>query len=396
MKKFFTTIAKIFLVTGAIFFIYLTYLYVQEPLVVSRLGGVLIGKKPGIPERINSGNGFVLNHNQESLTISPEVLSQAIAYADDNKSHALLIFHEGKIQLEHYFMGFSEKTQTQTASMHKTVLAILIGIAIDQGYIKEVDEKAFNYISEWTDDDRNKITIKQMLQQSSGIDYPSFSINPLTEWNQLVVGDHIEEVTLNHLQKKKPNSEFAYNGINPQALGILLQRATGQKYSTYLADNLWKALAGDDAFVILDSEKNKMPRMFCCLDATAKDWLRIGLLILNKGKIGNQRVVSEQWIDAMITPSDLNPNYGYLTWLGREHQENRMYNEKSSSTAYHSEPFIDKDIIYLDGFGGQRVYIVPSKNLVIVRTGSIRMSWDDSRLPNLISKGISGDVKKTN
>ncbi|GIT34779.1 MAG: hypothetical protein Ct9H300mP4_10980 [Gammaproteobacteria bacterium] len=65
----------------------------------------------------------------------------------------------------------------------------------------------------------------------------------------------------------------------------------------------------------------------------------------------DQRVVSEQWIDAMISPSDLNPNYGYLTWLGREHQENRMYNEKSSSTAYHSEPFIDKDIIYLDGFG---------------------------------------------
>ena len=396
MKKFFTTIAKIFLVTGAIFFIYLTYLYVQEPLVVSRLGGVLIGKKPGIPERVISGNGIALKYSEESLSINPEVLSQAIAYADENKSHALLIFHEGKMQLEHYFDGYSEITQTQTASMHKTVLAILIGIAIDQGYIKTVDEKAFNYIIEWSGDGRNQITIKQMLQQSSGIDYPTFSINPLTEWNQLVVGDNIEEVTLNQLQTKKPNSEFAYNGINPQALGILLQRATGQKYSTYLANNLWKELAEDDAFVILDSEKNRMPRMFCCLDATARDWLRIGLLILNKGKIDGQRVVSEQWIDAMITPSALNPNYGYLTWLGGEHQENRMYNEKSSSTAYHSEPFIDKDIIYLDGFGGQRVYIIPSKNLVIVRTGSTRMGWDDSRLPNLISTGIIEDVKKTN
>ena len=396
MKKILKTILTIFLLMVVIILIYLSYLYIQEPLVMSRLGGVLIGKKPGIPERVISGNGIALKHSEESLTINPEVLSQAIAYGDENKSHALLILHKGNMQLEHYFEGYSEKTQTQTASMHKTVLAILIGIAIDQGYIKEVNEKAFNYISEWSDDDRNKIAIKQMLQQSSGIDYPSFSINPLTEWNQLVVGDHIEEVTLNHLQKKKPNSEFAYNGINPQALGILLQRATGQKYATYLEENLWKPLAEDDAFVILDSEKNKMPRMFCCLDATAKDWLRIGLLILNKGKIGDQRVVSEQWIDAMTTPSDLNPNYGYLTWLGREHQENRMYNEKSSSTAYHSEPFIDKDIIYLDGFGGQRVYIVPSKNLVIVRTGSIRMSWDDSRLPNLISKGISEDVKKTN
>ena len=396
MKKLFKTIAKLSLIGVVMVIIYLAYLYTQEPLVMSRLGGVLIGNKPGIPERVISGNGFVLNHNQEALTINPEALLQAITYADENKSHALLIFREGNMQLEHYVKGYSEKTQSPTASMHKTVLAILIGIAIDQGYIKDVDEKAFNYIKEWSDDNRNEITIKQMLQQSSGIDYPSFSLNPLTEWNQLVVGDHIEEVTLNQRHKKEPDSEFAYNGINPQALGILLQRATGQKYSTYLADNLWKPLAGDDAYVILDSEKNRTPRMFCCLDATARDWLRIGLLILNKGKIGNQRVVSEQWIDAMITPSDLNPNYGYLTWLGAEHQENRIYNKKSSATAYHSEPFIDKDIIYLDGFGGQRVYIIPSKNLVIVRTGSIRMSWDDSRLPNLISKGIIEDLKKTN
>ena len=396
MKKLFKKIAQIVLFMVAIAIIYLSYLYIQEPLVMSRLGGVLIGNKPGIPERVNSGNGFVLNHNQEALKINPEILSQAIAYADENSSHALLIFHEGHMQLEHYFEGYSGKTQSQTASMHKTVLAILIGIAIDQGHIKNVDEKASNYINEWSDDDRNKITIKQMLQQSSGIGYPTFSINPLTEWNQLVVGDHIEEVVLNQLQEKKPNTEFAYNGINPQALGILLQRATGQRYSTYLADNLWKSLAGDDAYVILDSETNRMPRMFCCLDATARDWLRIGLLILNKGKIGNKRVVSEKWIDAMITSSDLNPNYGYLTWLGREHQENRIYNEKSSATAHHSEPFIDKDIIYLDGFGGQRAYIIPSKNLVIVRTGSIRMNWDDSRLPNLISKGINEDVGNSN
>jgi CubicO group peptidase (beta-lactamase class C family) len=389
MRKLTKTIAKLFLLVVAAVVIYLAYLYAQEPIVISRLGGVLIGKKPGITERVVSGNGSVLNDNQEGPTIDTNALTQAIDYSDQNASHALLVFHEGKMQLEHYFSGYSENTLSSTASMHKTVLALLIGIAIDQGYIKSVDEKASTYINEWSEDNRNKITIKQMLQQSSGIGYPTFSPNPLAEWNQLVVGDHIEEVTLDQVPEEEPNSEFAYNGVNPQALGILLQRATGQRYSTYLSDNLWKPLAGDDAFVILDSDKNRMPRMFCCLDATARDWLRIGLLILNKGKIGNQRVVSEHWIDEMTAPSDLNPNYGYLTWLGGEHQENRMYNKKSSATAYHSEPFLDKDIIYLDGFGGQRAYIIPSKNLVIVRTGSIKMNWDDSRLPNLISKGIN-------
>ena len=93
----------------------------------------------------------------------------------------------------------------------------------------------------------------------------------------------------------------------------------------------------------------------------------------------------------MTIPSETNPNYGYLTWLGTEHQENRIYNPKSTATGFHSEPFDDRDIIYLDGFGGQRVYIIPSKELVIVRTGSTQMEWDDSVLPNILSRGIKKD-----
>jgi len=135
MKKLTKTLAKLFLLVVAAVVIYLAYLYVQEPIVVSRLGGVLIGNKPGITERVISGNGFVLNDNQEGPTIDPNALTQAIDYSDHNESHALLVFHEGKMQLEHYFSGYSEQTFSSTASMHKTVLALLIGIAIDQGYI---------------------------------------------------------------------------------------------------------------------------------------------------------------------------------------------------------------------------------------------------------------------
>jgi len=193
---------------------------------------------------------------------------------------------------------------------------------------------------------------------------------------------------LNQAAEKQPGTEFAYNGINPQNLGLLLQRATGQRYSSYLSENLWQYIAEEDSYVILDSEINKMPRMFCCLDAIAKDWLRVGILILNKGILNEKRIVSESWIEQMTSSSKLNPNYGYLTWLGMEHQERRIYNIKSTATGFHSEPYIDKDVIYFDGFGGQRVYIIPSQELVIVRTGAIKMDWDDAKLPNIISQGI--------
>ena len=204
----------------------------------------------------------------------------------------------------------------------------------------------------------------------------------------MAVGDDVMKITLNQMYEKDPDTEFAYNGINPQNLGLLLQRATGQRYSSYLSENFWQHLAEKDSYVILDSDQNKMPRMFCCLDAIAKDWLRVGVLILNKGILNQKRIVSESWIEQMTSSSKLNPNYGYLTWLGMEHQERRIYNNKSTATGFHSEPYIDEDVIYFDGFGGQRVYIIPSRELVIVRTGAIKMDWDDAKLPNIISKGI--------
>ena len=389
MKKVFKFIFSLALVLMTCLGFYIGYLYIQNPLVVTRLGGVIMGKNPGIPEKIISGKGIPIGTILEESLISQDALNKSINFAKENDSHALLVFHQDNLELEHYFEGYSKNHNSSTASMHKTVLAILIGIAIDQGYIKDVDVFASTYITEWANDDRKNITIRQMLQQVSGIDFPTFSFHPLSDWNQLVVGDQITQSTITQMSVQLPDREFAYNGVNPQILGLLLERSTGLRYSKYLSENLWGKIAEDDAFIFLDSEVTKMPRIFCCLDATARDRLRVGLLILNKGTVNNQRIVSNKWIDQMTTPSTLNPNYGYLTWLGTDHKERRVYNRKSSATAFHKEPFIDNDVIYLDGFGGQRVYIVPSKKLVIVRTGAIQMEWDDSFLVNTISEGIN-------
>ena len=385
--KILKILTKLFLTFILLLSIYVAYLYIQNPVVVSRLGSVIMGNNPGIAESVESNNAFPIK-KATVKSISDESIQSAIEYSQATRSHALLIYHKKALVLEHYFPGYSKQHLTSTASMHKSVLALLIGIAIDQGFIKSVDQPASDFLREWASDQRNKITIRQMLQQSSGIDYPEFSFHPLGEWNEMVVGDNVLKITLNQAAEKQPGTEFAYNGINPQNLGLLLQRATGQRYSSYLSENLWQYIAEEDSYVILDSEINKMPRMFCCLDAIAKDWLRVGILILNKGILNEKRIVSESWVEQMTSSSQLNPNYGYLTWLGMEHQERRIYNIKSTATGFHSEPYIDKDVIYFDGFGGQRVYIIPSQELVIVRTGAIKMDWDDAKLPNIISQGI--------
>jgi CubicO group peptidase (beta-lactamase class C family) len=88
------------------------------------------------------------------------------------------------------------------------------------------------------------------------------------------------------------------------------------------------------------------------------------------------------------TPGEIQPNYGFLTWLGSEWSEQRYYNRKTGTSVPHSEPFAAPDVIYFDGMGGQRVYVIPSASMVIVRTGAIAMDWDDSALPNLLINGI--------
>lgn len=367
--------------------LYIGYLYIQNPTVVTRIASMMMGEATGELEIVKANEAFALKIGS-SKNISEESLDAAIQFSKEMGSHALLIYQGGEVILEKYFDGFDAQTISDTQSMHKTVLAMLVGIALDEGVIKSIDEPASNYLDEWKNDSRKLITIKHLLQQSSGLDYPGFSYHPLSDFNKLMLGEDVTKMTLQQKVYRKPNEVFEYNGVNPQNLGLLLQRAYGKRYADLLSEKLWQKIAEDDATVILDSEKYKMPRTYCCLNATARDWLRIGILILNEGKLGQKQIVPKSWIRNMKIPAETNANYGYLTWLGTEHQENRIYNPKSSATGFHSEPFDDRDIVYLDGFGGQRVYIIPSKELVLVRTGATQMSWDDSVLPNIMSRAL--------
>jgi CubicO group peptidase (beta-lactamase class C family) len=360
-------------------------LYVIDPVLTTRL----LTLNQGPEALVRGGEALTIRTIEpDSQTIDQAALNEAISYGAETKSHALIVYRGNGIELEHYYPGFDAATITPTQSMHKSVLAMLTGIAIDQGHIPSADTPAAKFLTEWADDARNKITIRQMLQQVSGIDFDSFSPNITNDFFQLMLGDNIKPVALKTGILFAPDTEFDYNSINPEALGILIERATGQPYADYLSAALWQHVGAPDAAVILDSEENHMARTFCCLQATARSWLHLGLLHLQQGKLGNTQVVPAKWIKLIQTPGAIQPNYGYLTWLGTEWSEHRSYNRKTTTNVLHSEPFIAPDVIFFDGMGGQRVYIIPSAEMVIVRTGAISMGWDDSVLPNLLVRGI--------
>jgi CubicO group peptidase (beta-lactamase class C family) len=311
-------------------------------------------------------------------------LTQAVDYATQMQSVALLIYKDGALVYEKYWPGFSADTRTNPNSMHKAVLALLVGAAIDDGYIDSPDAPASRWIEEWRGDARSAITVRELLQMSSGLEIPIFGT-----WKsaRILFGSNLERGVLELTAAKPHGSNFEYNNASTQVLVTVLERATGKRYAEYLSSRLWQRLGAADASLWMDRAGGQ-PRGFCCLFATARDWLRVGRLILEGGRVNGESLVSESWVKQMLTPSAQNRQFGLNLWLGSpEDTTERVYNPYTIK-AFHSEPFAAADIAYIDGFGGQRVYIVPSRNLVIVRTGVSSTDWDDARLPNAVIRAL--------
>jgi hypothetical protein len=301
-------------------------------------------------------------------SIDAAALDAALSYATQTQSLALLVWHGGALQLEQYWGGQDVNSTTDSGALHTTLLALLYGAAIEDGVIHSLDEPVATYLPEWRADAHARIRVRDLLQMSSGLEHWQASRNPWNRARRLLFGGHITPLVLGAPVRAEPGTQFEFNNADAELLGIALQRAAGKRYARYLSERLWSRLGTRPAAVWLDSAGG-MARTFCCLQASARDWLAVGLLILNQGRVGSEQVVPAAWIAEMLQPSTANPHFGLETWLG-------------------DARFLAPDVAILDG-GGQRVYIVPSRQLVIVRVGARRADWDEARLPNAILRGVS-------
>ncbi len=381
-------IGKAFLALLVLLLIVVLVYYARDPAVFRRM---LAGPGMGVVTETfkNTPQEAVPGTERDDIatgpadTIEPAALAAAEAYATKTNSVSLLVYHRGALRYEKYWPGFDRETITDPFSAHKTIMGLLMGAAIADGVIKSLDEPAATYLPEWANDARSKIRIRDLMQMSSGLETPPFGT-----WTGLrvTVGSELEETVLALQAVKPPGTDFQYSNANSQLLGIILQRAAGKRYAQYLSERLWSRLGTPTAHVWLDHEGG-MARTFCCLYTNARSWLKVGRFILDQGRVGTDQVVPAEWIAAMTTPAPTNPNYGLQIWLGSPPGKERKYNDKSVK-AFHSEPFVAKDMIFVDGFGGQRVYMVPSEQLIIVRTGEALLDWDDAIIPNAILRGI--------
>lgn len=325
-------------------------------------------------------------------TIDEAALRAAELYAERFDSFALIVVHRGRVQAEWYRPGWSPQQLTQSQSMHKTVAALMLGAAIEDGYVGSVDDPIGNYLPEWAADSRGRISIRNLLNMSSGLGRYEFSMNPFAGKSafRFLFSAERDAVVLDTPLEWPPGSRFDYNDVNAQLVGMIVERASARRYSEYLSERLWQPIGAAAAMVWLDHEGGRAMTA-CCLLSPAMGWARLGIMLKDYGMVNGVQVIPAGWIEQMIEPSALNPGYGLFTWLGAGIREEAL---ASPTEIRQSEPFVAADVFMLLGHGGQRVYVSRELDLVVVRMGPfsgyepLKADWDNAWIFNTVARGI--------
>ena len=323
--------------------------------------------------------------------LSPDAIAELVDYAEQVESFSIIVHHGGAIQFENYWREYGPDDVTETLSMAKSALGLTFGFAVEDGSIASIDDPVTAYIPEWEGTDKERLTIRNVLQMASGLEHFPFDYsplqNPFNKALRLFVGPSMESAILRFDLTAEPGTEFNYNSANTQLLLLILERATGRAYADYVSEKLWRPLGAKPATLWMDREGG-MPKAYAFFQARPRDWLRIGLAIKNDGVVDGRQVIPAEWLTAMFSPSPNNPKYGLQAWIGSPHVTERFYNRNTPFGVKQNEPFLADDVVFFDGGGGQRVYVIPSADLVIVRTGMASPDWDDGVIPNILLRDL--------
>lgn len=325
------------------------------------------------------------------LTISSEALESAAAWAEAHNSAALLVLHQGIVQLERYWQDIDADSLFTGRAMTRSLIPPLVAIAIEDGRIGSLDDPADRYIPEWRGDPRGRITIRQLLQNASGLENPALAgdPDPNNKNNRLSLGGNMRKGALHFDLEQEPGTFFQLSNANAQLLGVILEAATGEDYETYLERKLWSPLGAGEAVFYMD-RPGGMPAVYCCFRATPRDWLRYGAALARDGLVGSERLWPAGWVAEMTAPGPTYPNYGYQVWTGNPPGPVRPYVQGEEAIgAPHGAPIAAEPVFFLEGGGYRTMWVFPGLDLVILRLGYFDPGWETSAIPNLVLAGLA-------
>ena len=276
-------------------------------------------------------------------------------YINKFKVGGLIILRNGKILHEEYNFGNNQESRWISFSVTKSVTSMLLGAAIKDGFIKNVEESVVTYLPHLIDSSYKDVTIKQVLHMSSGIKWNEDYTDPYSDVSLASGLNSLELYSyLNKLGKSSnPGEKFNYNTGEANLIGGIVRSAIGNNLSTYLEQKIWKPFGMEhDAYWVLDNNYS-LELGGCCINATLRDYSRIGLFAMNKGITREGiAVLPTNWIDESTNPSNNLKYYGYQWWLDGPEYES----------------------FYADGIFGQFIWIDPSSKIVV----AMQSVWDSA------------------
>jgi CubicO group peptidase (beta-lactamase class C family) len=338
---------------------------------------------------VGDSRGFFPVVKAGDETISTNALEAAATWAEAHNSAALLVLHRGTIQLERYWQGIADDSLFSGRAMTRSLLAVLVGIALEEGDIQSLDDPIEQYLPVWRGDRRGKITLRQLLWNVSGLENPPLAgdPDPFAKNARLSLGSDFNAAAASFEMEHEPGEFFALSNANAQLLGAALEAATGTAYETYFQQKLWGPIAASEAELYMD-RPGGTPAVYCCFRATPRDWMRLGVALLNDGQVGANQLWPKGWIAEMTHGSAANPNYGYQVWVGNPPGQFRAYIQGSDFGVPHGDPIAAERVYFLEGGGGRTLWLLPDQDLVILRLGYFSPEWQTSSLPNLILSGL--------
>ena len=330
-------------------------LLLGTPLKTALLDGALLEANAHLNDLMKSPNSFLLStpttisgrtrEEQEEFfkknTLGDDSLD---TWFDRSQTQALIVQKKGRIVYERYSPDTDDGRNINAMSMTKTIVAILIGVAIDDGFINSEKDSISRYLPEIVQRPENPVTLRDLLRHTSGIKSASIDIRATLKGNPLVTP--LSEISFDG------DRLFRYDNMNYHLLSLVLRNIYKKPLNQLIADKIWHPLKLEEASVINTTG-------YCCVFATARSWLEIGNLFLNP-KI---QIVSASWLKKMVEDSVI-PEWFYVQATGKS---------VSNSYGYHIYGGLPNspEVFWIEGMGLQLVMINPQTHTVIVRLGGI-------------------------
>jgi CubicO group peptidase (beta-lactamase class C family) len=301
-----------------------------------------------------SENPYLFHERSEQIV--PRMITyQGKEYAfddflEESNTVAFLVIRNDSILCERYVDGYEKDDVIPSFSMAKSFTSILIGCAIEDGLIDDVRDPIVKYLPELRRNHSDSLRIEHLLQMTSGLHFDEVYYSPFADVGKFYYGRNLEKYVGNMRQENKPGEVFNYSSGDTQVLGMVLQKVLGTKTVTeYFQEKVWSPLGMEyDGSWSVD-RKDGVEKTFCCVNARARDFARIGRLYLNEGNWNGQQLVPKSWVKSSLTPVTTEGAvryYRYQWWF--------MGNNGSFSAV---------------GLLGQYIYVQPADNLIIVRMG---------------------------